>query len=43
MKHYTEPTVSVLFLDGNDILTSSGGENDLWGNDIFDPLGMNLG
>lgn len=39
MKYYTEPDVTVVFLDSNDILTSSGGENDLWGNDIFEPIG----
>ena len=38
MKHYTEPTVTLFYLENGDILTSSGGENDLWGDDIFDEL-----
>ncbi len=39
MKQYTEPTVTLLYL-GNDILTSSGGPEDFWGDDIFDILDL---
>ena len=38
MKYYTQPTAELLLLASDDILTSSGSESDLWGDDIFDVL-----
>lgn len=39
MKNYIEPTVNLLYLENDDVITTSGGEGDLWGDDIFDVLG----
>ena len=38
MKNYVEPIVNLLYLENEDILTVSGDESDLWGDDIFDVL-----
>jgi len=38
MKHYIAPTVNLLYAGNDDVLTSSGGECDVWGDDIFAPL-----
>ncbi len=35
MKAYIEPEVSVLLVDVDDILTTSGPEEDAFGTDIF--------
>lgn len=39
MKNYVEPIVNLLYLENDDVITTSGGESDLWGDDIFDVLG----
>ena len=39
MKYYTEPIVDLLYMERNDILTLSGSDCDIWGDDIFDVLG----
>lgn len=39
MKLYIEPVAMLLYVERDDILTSSGGEADVWGDDIFAPLG----
>ena len=39
MKYYIEPTVDLLYLENADVLTSSGDDGDLWGDDIFEALG----
>ena len=38
MKSYIEPTVDLLYLENEDVLTVSGDDSDLWGDDIFDVL-----
>lgn len=38
MKRYTEPVAMLLYVERDDILTSSGGDADFWGDDIFAPL-----
>ena len=38
MRYYIEPTVELLYLANEDILTVSGDDSDLWGDDIFDVL-----
>ena len=45
MKQYMTPDVSLFYLACEDVLTSSGGDADVWGDDIFDPIQgkMNLG
>lgn len=39
MKNYVEPIVNLLYLENEDILTASGDDSDLWGEDIFAVLG----